>query len=161
MRETNDGDLTKQVMQLLDLPDVTEQDIESSYRLGKCKQGIARDVIMKFTSKKKRDEFYSKWKSTPKDRNNKKAYINEDLTQSRSKLFYDARRLVKSQRIHSTWSQEGNIMIKVAESDTPVSITTHEELKSKVFGTSSNDIDTELSYELEYPSECDYISDSN
>ncbi len=60
MRETNDGDLTKQVMQLLDLPDVTEQDIESSYRLGKCKQGIARDVIMKFTSKKKRDEFYSK-----------------------------------------------------------------------------------------------------
>lgn len=39
MPESDEGNLTTQVLELLNLPDITEQDIESSYRLGKSKPG--------------------------------------------------------------------------------------------------------------------------
>ena len=109
MPESDEGNLTTQIVELLNLPDINEQDIESSYRLGKSKPGKTRDVIVKFVSKKMRDMFYSQRKSTPKNCDNRKAFINEDLTQLQAELFYDARRLVKNQRIHSTWTQEGNL----------------------------------------------------
>ena len=141
MPENNEKDLKKQVVDLLSIPDITEQDIQSSYRLGKPKEGKARDVIVKFVSKQKRDIFYSKRKSTPKGSDNKKVFINEDLTQFRSKLFFDARRLVKTKKLHSTWTQEGNVIIKLNEEDAPMAISTHQELRSKVFGYQFGDID--------------------
>ncbi len=111
--ENNDECLTTRLVRLLNLPNVTEEDINSTYRLGKQREGKVRDVLVKFTSKKKRDLYYAKRKNTPKDDNNMKAFINEDLTPHRSKLFFDARCLVKRKRLHSTWTQEGNVMIKV------------------------------------------------
>ncbi len=141
MPESDEKDLKKQILDLLSIPDITEEDIQSTYRLGKPKDSKARDVIVKFASKQKRDIFYSMRKSTPKGRDNKKVFINEDLTQFRSKLFFDARRLVKTRKLHSTWTQEGNVIIKLNEEESPVAIATHQELRSKVFGYQFEDIE--------------------
>ena len=118
------------MVQLINIPSVTEEDIDSTYRLGKQREGKVRDVLVKFSSKKKRDLYYSRRKDTPKDVNNMKAFINEDLTPYRSKLFFDARCLVKRKRLHSTWTQGGNIMIKAEAYDTPVPVFSHEDLRS-------------------------------
>ncbi len=149
--EINNVDLTKQVTELLSLPNINEEDIQSTYRLGKERDGKRRDVIVRFVSQEKRDIFYSKRKETPKGNDNKKAFINDDLTPFRSKLFFDVRRLAKSNRIDSAWTQEGNIIIKVNKDAAPVAITTHEELRSKVFGSriENSDIESELSYSIE------------
>ncbi len=87
---TNDDNLTRQVIQLLNLANITEEDIQSSYRMAKKRECRTSDVIVKFTSKKKRDIYFAKRKATPKGIDNKKAFINDDLTEFRSKLFYDA-----------------------------------------------------------------------
>ncbi len=95
---------------------------------------------MKFVSKKKRDLFYALRKQTPKNEENKKVYINEDLTESRAKLFYDARQMVKRNKLYGTWSQNGNIMVKVKENDNPCVIQNHQELASKTrYVTSDSD----------------------
>ncbi len=78
MPECDEKDLKKQVLDLLSIPEITEENIQSSYRLGKPKDNRARDVIVEFTSKQKRDFFYSMRKSTPKGIDNKKVFINDN-----------------------------------------------------------------------------------
>ena len=140
--ETKGSNLTKQVVELLNLPNISEEDIHSTYRLGKERDGRIRDVIVRFVDKRKRDTFYSKRKSTPKGNDDKKVFINDDLTPFRSKLFFDARRLAKTNWIHSTWTQEGNILIKLKEDEAPVAVTTHQELRAKVFGYNLENFDS-------------------
>ncbi len=38
-------------------------------------------------------------------------YINDDLTEFRQKLLYDARMLVKRKKLKGAWSQHGNVMV--------------------------------------------------
>ena len=41
-----------------------------------------------------------------------KVFINEDLTKSRSKLAYEARRLKKENKINDCWTASGRILVK-------------------------------------------------
>ena len=156
----NDEVLNSQVVQLLKLPNIMEQDIDTAYRLGKKKEGKFRDVVVKFASKKKRDIFFAKRKDTPKDTNGKKAYINEDLTPFRSKLFYDTRCLVRRKQLHSAWIQGGNIMVKAEEFDTPASISSYQELRRKVHRTLCDNINSDTNSECEGTFEDDFINPS-
>ena len=63
-------------------------------------------------------------------------FINEDLTTFRNKLFYDARCKKKSNKIHSVWTQDGSIVIKVTETSEPVVIRYHADLRNAVFDDS-------------------------
>ncbi len=88
---------------------------------------------MKFRSKKTRDDVYKKRKLTPiGDDVTKNIYINEDLTKHRSQLFHNARKLVKSKKLHSCWTQYGNIMTKRMSTDRPVAVYTHEESQETI-----------------------------
>ncbi len=127
-----DVDIKAQLIGLVGAQEGSESDIATITRMGKPKEDKNRDLIVKFVSKESRDKFYSLRKNTPKNRENKKVYINEDLTATRAKLFYDARQLVKRGKLHGTWSQNGNIIIKVNENDSPCAIGNHAELRSKV-----------------------------
>ena len=49
-------------------------------------------------------------------------FVNEDLTQRRSQLFYEARRLKKQGRLFGAWSQQGNILVKVKEQSQPKAV---------------------------------------
>ncbi len=68
-------------------------------------------------------------------------FINEDLTLFRNKLFYDARCKKKSNKLHSVWTQDGRIVIKVTDSSEPVMISSHADLRNAMFDDSLNDSD--------------------
>ena len=40
-------------------------------------------------------------------------FVNEDLTQVRSKLLFEARRSVKCNRLLGAWSSDGRILVKI------------------------------------------------
>ncbi len=61
-------------------------------------------------------------------------FINEDLTQSRNKLFYDVRCMKKQDKIKSVWTQDGNIIVKVSDTSDPVPIQTHRDLSNVLYG---------------------------
>ncbi len=149
LKENEDDDIiASQLIKLGGKSGTSVEDICSISRMGKKKEGKPRDLLVQFVSKQKRDVFYAMRKNTPKDEENKKVYINEDLTESRAKLFYDARRMVRRNKLHGTWSQNGSIMVKVKENDNPCAIHNHQELASLMrYVTSDSDsIESVLSY---------------
>ncbi len=115
----------------LNLQAITKDDIDQCYRLGKPNDLKARDVIVRFNNREKRNLVFKCKRNMPRE--DPPIYINEDLTQPRNKLFYDARCLRKTKKIHATWTQEGNIIIKVTVTSDPVPVRTHRELRSVVF----------------------------
>ncbi len=138
--EVDDNNIKEQLVELVGAPEALVSDICSVTRMGKKKEEKPRDLVVQFVSKKKRDVFYSMRKQTPKNEENKKVYINEDLTEARAKLFYDARQMVKRNKLYGTWSQNGNIMVKVKENDNPCVIQNHQDLASKTrYVTSDSD----------------------
>ncbi len=126
--EESHGDIKSKVIQLIGESGISAESIESTTRMGKRRDCKPRDLVVKFSTKETRDKFYALRKETPKDEHNKKAYINEDLTEARAKLFFDCRRMVKKERLFGTWTQNGNIMAKVTSNDSPRLIQNHQEL---------------------------------
>jgi hypothetical protein len=63
-------------------------------------------------------------KNLKKSRNFKSVYINEDLTRTRTNMFYHARQLLKTKQIENLWITNGNIIMKevngtINETNTP------------------------------------------
>ncbi len=139
LTEEQDENIEGRIVQMskfqLGIDDIHASDIENVYRIGRKgnDQGTrARNLIVRFTSKKMRDRVYQHRKRLPMGPDTTtNIYINDDLTPFRSKLFYDARRLAKAKKIHSTWSQYGNIMVKRTEDDQPTAVYNHEQLAEK------------------------------
>ncbi len=110
--------------------DVKETDIVETYRLGKVTEKKRnRDLIVKFKKKSTRDKFYSKRKNLVPKPDQINVFINEQLSEHRANIFFAARKLVKSKKLHSAWSQRGNILIRKEEGDRPKQISTHEQLR--------------------------------
>ncbi len=119
---------------VLGIQSMKNSDIEMTHRLGKPQniEDQPRKLLIKFRSKKARDEFYKLRKKTPMhEDNSKNIYINEDLTKYRGKLFHDARIFVKTRKLHSCWTQNGNVMVKSTSDDKPTAVYDHEELRDK------------------------------
>lgn len=70
-----------------------------------------RDIIIKFVSYRARNKMYS-CKSKLKNTGYKGVFLNEDLTKSRSQLYYQSRVLAQRKLINSTWTSDGTIIIK-------------------------------------------------
>ncbi len=123
--------LTNLATDVLGMRDFKQSDIETAFRLGKPSlTNQPRKILLKFRSQKKRDEFYKRRKKTPISEDvSKNIYINDDLTLHRSKLFHDARKLVKQRKLHSAWTQHGNVMVRKQEEDNPLAVYDHEGLR--------------------------------
>ena len=130
--------------EVLGLHDIKLSDIEETHRLGKPSiDSRPRKLLVKFRTCQKRNEFYNRRKKTPISEDvSANIYINEDLTLYRSKLFYDARKLVKRKRLHSAWTQRGNIMVRQNEQDKPVAVYNHEQLREVYKTTSEQYLDS-------------------
>ena len=99
-------------------PPVERKDIERCHRLGRvdAQKNQPRTSIVRFASERVRDSVY-RARGGLKDYNSKrdvgsKVFINEDLTKSRSKLAYEARRLKKQNKINDCWTASGRILVK-------------------------------------------------
>lgn len=93
--------------------DLQVHEIDRSHRVGKPGENRTRprEIIVKFTSYRARQKLY-KMRVALKDHGYQGTFLNEDLTQYRSKLLYEARKVVKAERAKGAWSSDGNILIK-------------------------------------------------
>lgn len=91
--------------------DVELNDIERSHRVGRPRAlGRPRDIV-KFVSYRTRRRVYGARTQT-KAKGFMGVYINEDLTQTRSRLLRKARAMMKAKQIKSTWSSDGTILLR-------------------------------------------------
>ena len=101
--------------------------------MGKQKGNKPRDLILTFADEDKRNKFRNEsQKAKLKTEDGTPVYVNDNLTLARSKLFYDCRKLRKTKVLHSTWTQQGNIMVKINETSRPVVVYNHSDLRSLI-----------------------------
>ncbi len=136
-KDDDPGQLKQRIVEvsktLLNIENITINDIDEAYRLGKPKQNEhdVRTVMVRFKSKSIRDTFYRGRRNLYANSSNENSsgiYLNEDLTSYRQKLYFDVRQLRKRGEIHSVWTQEGAIVLKLREADQPKTVKSHREL---------------------------------
>ncbi len=101
-----------------------------------------RDILVKFESQLLRNTMYQKKRMLRTQA--QQVFINEYLTTRRSQLFYQVRQLRKQRKLFGTWTQSGNILIKINEENTPIAITSIEAVRSLINASSGSDIDTDF-----------------
>ncbi len=129
----------------LGLGDLSKDDIEEVTRLGKEREDKPRDVLITFRNKQIRNKFYQQRRNlydASTKRSSTGVYINEDLTPYRQRLYFDARNLRKRAAIHSVWTSEGTIMVKLEESSLPKPIFNHRDLADLLRKSSDDTPDT-------------------
>ena len=114
--EEEGENLNKKLIKLaknkMGLKKIKDTDIVLIHRSGKKKPTKTRDIIVQFESKITRDSFHdARQKLKDSSDTHKNIYVNDDLTEFRSKLLYDARMLVRKRKLRGAWSQSGNIMV--------------------------------------------------
>ncbi len=120
------------VNNVMKLENFSTTDIKAVSRMGIRKQTKTRDILLHIHSSEKRDLLYQKRKLLMKSHVDDPIYINEDLTSARSKLFFEARKLRKKQKLFGTWTQYGNVMIKLKETSPPQAVRNYKQLKEIV-----------------------------
>ena len=132
MMEDEGEDIRAKVVDLvkdqLKLQTMGIDDIKYAGRMGKKNQNKARDILVKLNSNTLRDTIYKRRKLLM--RKDDPVYINEDLTQYRNQLFYEARKLRKRGHLFGAWTQGGNIMVKLTEDDIPYAVRSNTHLKT-------------------------------
>jgi len=106
---------------------VSEKDISVAHRLPSKNKSQPPVVIVRFTNRKARDDVYNarrKLRSVASSR----IFINEDLAKTTAELFQQARKLVRSKQLHSTWTRNGSLFIKSSEDSRPQKIKNSGEL---------------------------------
>ena len=93
--------------------DLQINEIDRSHRVGKpdATKTKHREILVKFTSYRARQKLYT-MKRYLKENGYDGVFLNEDLTRTRSKVLFEARKVVKSDRAKGAWSADGNILIK-------------------------------------------------
>ncbi len=121
--------------------DVKSSDIADMYRAGRVTETKKyRDLIVKFKKKSVRNEFYNNRRKLLSSNDQGCVYINEQLTEYRANLFFAARKQWKKKKLHSVWSQRGNILVRKTESDKPKEIRHHKHL-AEIIGEFDEDDD--------------------
>ncbi len=132
--EESDENLQKKIVKIakskLGMKRLKEDDIQEVYRAGKKKEHRTRDIVVEFTKKSTRDEYLHQRTKIPRTTDPKRRlYINEDLTEFRQKLLFDARQKVKCGKSKGAWCQHGNIMVLKSEGR-PTAIKDHNDLRA-------------------------------
>ncbi len=104
VEEESDEKLQRKIVKIaknkLGMKKIKEEDVQEVYRAGKKKSNKTRDIVIQFTKKSTRDVFLQHKSKIPRTADPKtRMYINEDLTEYRQKLLFDA-----SGKIKGAWS---------------------------------------------------------
>jgi hypothetical protein len=100
--------------------EVSSKDISVAHRLKAGKNDRYRPIIVRFASRKVRDEIFRAKRKlfAPRDRdgsssgNTEKIYISEHLTRGVSNIFFEARKMVRDKRLASAWTHKGLVNVK-------------------------------------------------
>lgn len=115
-------DIVLKIAQELDTP-ISPSDIDRSHRIGKIvDQGRGgrstrgkqrhRDILVKFATYNARQRLFLKRKELRDMDDMKHLFLNEDLTKIRSKLLYDARCLVRAEKLKTAYAYDGRIFVR-------------------------------------------------
>ena len=97
---------------------LTSKDIHACHRLRKEKDENGARVIVRIVNRKNNiDILKNKKKLMDKSETLGQLYINENLCQENKNILEVARQLKKDKQIHSCWSYNGIIHIKIKERD--------------------------------------------
>lgn len=100
----------------------TPKDILVAHRLKAGKNDKFRPVIVRFASRKIRDDIYRAKKKLFQPRDNEqrqdgqhvRVYITEHLTRKNSDVYFEARNLVKAKRLAFAWTYNGLTNVKLS-----------------------------------------------
>ena len=105
--------------------DVLPSDISSAHRIRKGEKDTTRPIIVRFVRTQLRDEIMRAKKKLKSS--GSRIYLSDHLTYSASKLFFEARKLVREKKLESTWTMNGQVLFKrTAAADEKPSLMTHE-----------------------------------
>lgn len=109
--------------------EVKPDDIAAVHRVGKGNKG-PRPILVKFVSRRKRNEVMAKKKSLQSKDNFKRVFINDDVTPLRARLLGYVKRLEK---VEKAWTFEGKIYCSLksqsgGERQRPVAVETPDDL---------------------------------
>ena len=107
-------------------------DVKSIHRLGKMSphKAMPRDLVIRFKDQTTRDEFHNNRKKMATSKlSQQNIYINDRLTTLRKGLFFEARKLYKARKLFATWTQKGNVLVRVKENDAVIQINNYDDLQ--------------------------------
>ena len=122
---------------------VSRSDISSAHRMRPGQKDTVRPIIVRFANRRTRDKIYRARKMLKRDRptasdqtqpiqrTSQPVYISEHLTKAASDLFFEARQLVREKRFFSTWTQNGQVHVRISSdaSTKPKVVKCHEDIK--------------------------------
>ena len=105
-----------EVMKSMGLKRITEKDIHNYHRIGKQSNSRPRNVIIRFVNRKTAFTLLKNKKKLNSGKF-KRYFITENLCPYNKQIFNKLYRLKKNKEIHSLWTFNGNVFVKVAEND--------------------------------------------
>ena len=105
-----------EVMKSMGLKRITEKDIHNYHRIGKQSNSRPRNVIIRFVNRKTAFTLLKNKKKLNSGRY-KRYFIIENLCPYNKQIFNKLYRLKKNKDIHSLWTFNGNVFVKVTEND--------------------------------------------
>jgi len=108
---------------------LTPNDLNNVHRLQNQPNG-ASSIIVRLVSHKTKVQIMIKKKTLRTKYKN--IYINEALTPSRAKLFYEARKIVKDKKAKSAWTRDGQVYVRDASDKNTISIKNIEDIDKLV-----------------------------
>ena len=95
-------------------PPLLPSDIDRAHRTGVTRPDQPRTFLIKFATYQQRQRVLRQRQKLK----NSGIYLNEDLTRTRSKLMFEARKAKRNKKLSDCWSTDGRIFVKLtADSD--------------------------------------------
>lgn len=91
--------------------EITPHDISFAHRIKTGPKDAIRPVLVRFTSRRVRDQIYRS-KKLLKGSSTNNVYISEHLSRANAELFFEARKLLRLKKLHSAWTQMGLVHVK-------------------------------------------------
>ena len=127
--ESDNEDVVEKAMKLMNdtmkvTPPVSMENIDRVHRVSRKKENAPRGILVKFATYNVCSRVFRSKKNLKIDRDSQnldsedkqQVFVNEDLTQTRSKLLWQARTLKRQKQITDCWSWDGNILVKDKQS---------------------------------------------
>lgn len=137
-REDVASTVVDMVKESLPAVSVSKGDIEEAYRVARGKK-----IVCKFMRKGRgspRDQIYQKRVSLGKDENGqrianaKQLYVNEMLTDGAQHAFYELRKAKKAGRIHTVFTRQCRIYVRMIEHGEAILVNDHKDLDRILHG---------------------------
>jgi FtsZ-binding cell division protein ZapB len=91
---------------------IDPSDISTAHRLKAGPKDVVRPIIVRFTSRRMRENVFRAKKLLKTAQLPHRVYISEQLTKAASALFFEARKRQREKKLSSAWTHNGQVFIR-------------------------------------------------